>query len=198
MARPRTFDEDRALDAAMLAFWANGYEATSTQDLCAATGLGRSSIYNTFSSKHDLFKRALARYIELMTVPQTALLEDPRTPPLERIRVLFARIVDGEFEQRPEGRSIGCLTVNTIVELAGRDAEAAELVLRDQGLRLASLAAVIAAGQRAGEISARRTPDELARFLNAVIGGMRVAAKGGADRPAVEAIAATALDALAL
>ena len=64
MARPRKFDEGRALDAAMEAFWAAGYEATSTQDLCDATGLGRSSIYNTFKSKHDLFERALARYME--------------------------------------------------------------------------------------------------------------------------------------
>ncbi|MFJ4090754.1 TetR/AcrR family transcriptional regulator [Kitasatospora sp. NPDC089913] len=196
MARPRTFDEGRALDAAMHAFWANGYEATSTQDLCEATGLGRSSIYNTFSGKHDLFKRSLARYIELMTVPQIELLEDPGLPPLERIRVLLARIVEGEFEHRPEGRSIGCLTVNTVVELAGRDPEADAMLVRDQEVRLAALWAAIAAGQLAGGIAGRRAPEELARFVNAVIGGMRVAAKGGADRAAVEAVAATALDAL--
>ncbi|MFJ4673197.1 TetR/AcrR family transcriptional regulator [Kitasatospora purpeofusca] len=196
MARPRTFDEGRALDAAMHAFWANGYEATSTQDLCEATGLGRSSIYNTFSSKHDLFKRSLARYIELMTVPQIELLEDPELPPLERIRVLLARIVETEFEHRPEGRSIGCLTVNTVVELAGRDPEADAMLVRDQEVRLAALRAAIAAGQLAGAIAGRRAPEELARFVNAVIGGMRVAAKGGADRVAVEAVAATALDAL--
>ncbi|SDT79433.1 transcriptional regulator, TetR family [Streptomyces sp. TLI_053] len=196
MARPRTFDEGRALDAAMHAFWANGYEATSTQDLCEATGLGRSSIYNTFSSKHDLFKRSLARYIEVMTVPQIELLEDPGLPPLERIRVLLARIVEGEFEHRPEGRSIGCLTVNTVVELAGRDPEADAMLVRDQEVRLAALRAAIAAGQLAGGIAGRRAPEELARFVNAVIGGMRVAAKGGADRAAVEAVAATALDAL--
>ncbi|NUS02366.1 MAG: helix-turn-helix transcriptional regulator, partial [Nonomuraea sp.] len=59
MARPRTFEEDRAVEAAMRAFWDAGYEATSTQDLCAATGLGRSSIYNTFAGKRDLFERAL-------------------------------------------------------------------------------------------------------------------------------------------
>ncbi|WP_327675989.1 TetR/AcrR family transcriptional regulator [Kitasatospora sp. NBC_00458] len=197
MARPRTFDEDRALDAAMRAFWANGYEATSTQDLCAATGLGRSSIYNTFTSKHDLFKRSLARYIDLMTIPQIALLEDAELSPSERIRTLFDRIVDAEFALRPEGRSVGCLTVNTIVELAGRDPEAAAMVARDQEIRLVALREVLAAGQRSGEIAARRAPGDLARFLNAVIGGMRVAAQGGADRAAVEAVAATALDALA-
>ncbi|MFB6894079.1 TetR/AcrR family transcriptional regulator [Kitasatospora sp. NPDC056327] len=196
MARPRTFDEARALDAAMLAFWANGYEATSTQDLCAATGLGRSSIYNTFTSKHELFKRALARYIDLMTIPQVALLEDPELPPLERIRTLLARVVEGEFERRPEGRSIGCLTVNTIVELSGRDADADAMLARDQEVRLAALRGAIEAGQRSGEIAGRRKAGELARFVNALIAGLRVAAKGGADRAAVEAVAATGLDAL--
>ncbi|MFE7190022.1 TetR/AcrR family transcriptional regulator [Kitasatospora sp. NPDC057541] len=196
MARPRTFDEDRALDAAMRAFWANGYEATSTQDLCEATGLGRSSIYNTFSSKRDLFRRSLDRYNELMTVPQVALLEDVERPPLERIRLLLARVVDGEFAYRPDGRSVGCLTVNTVVEPAGRDPEAAAALARDQEVRLAALEAAIGAGQRAGEIAGRRGAGELARFVNAMIAGMRVAAKGGADRAAVEAVAATAMDAL--
>ncbi|MBH5338284.1 TetR/AcrR family transcriptional regulator [Streptomyces pactum] len=197
MARPRTFDEERALDAAMRAFWANGYEATSTQDLCDATGLGRSSIYNTFSSKHDLFTRALARYIDLTTTPQLELLEDERRPPLERVRTLFVRVLDSEFEARGDGPGVGCLTVNTTVELAGRDARAAEMLERDQARRLAALRAVLESGQRTGEIAATRDAGTLARYLNAVIGGMRVAARGGADRVTLEGIAATALDALA-
>ncbi|MCZ9337074.1 TetR/AcrR family transcriptional regulator, partial [Streptomyces sp. TRM76130] len=90
MVRPRTFDEERALDAAMHTFWEKGYEATSTQDLCEATGLGRSSIYNTFKSKHDLFERALAHYIDTMTTAQLAVLEDTRHCAADRIRDLFA------------------------------------------------------------------------------------------------------------
>lgn len=196
MARPRTFDEERALDAAMRAFWANGYEATSTQDLCDATGLGRSSIYNTFSSKHDLFTRALARYIDLMTTPQLELLQDERVPGLERIRALFTRVIDTEFEVRGDGPSFGCLTVNTTVELAGRDRRAAEMLERDLARRLAALRVAVESGQRAGDITSTRDADALARFLNAVVGGMRVAAQGGADRPTLETIAATAMDAL--
>jgi TetR/AcrR family transcriptional regulator, transcriptional repressor for nem operon len=194
--RPRTFDEDRAVEAAMRTFWANGYEATTTEDLCVATGLGRSSIYNTFSSKHELFRRALLRYVETTTATQLGILEDEGRPPVERLRALFAAVVEGEVATRRDGRSIGCLTVNTTVELAGRDPEATEILERDVERRTVALRLVIDAGQRAGEIASGRDPAALARYLNAVIGGMRVAGQGGADRAVLQSIADTALDAL--
>ncbi|MER0243242.1 TetR/AcrR family transcriptional regulator [Streptomyces sp. HSW2009] len=196
MARPRMFDEERALDAAVWAFWVKGYEATSTQDLCRATGLGRSSIYNTFSSKHELFTRALVRYTEGMTAVQVGILGDVERSARERLRALFELVIDGEFERRVEGRSVGCLTVNATVELAGCDPEVAAILERDLELRLASLREVVEVGQRAGEFSSGRDAESLARFLNAVIGGMRVSAQGGADRAVLEGIAETAFVAL--
>lgn len=196
MPRPREFNEEQALDAAMRTFWANGYEATSTDDLCRATGLGRSSVYNTFTSKHELFKRALVRYTELMTTSQLTLLEDETRAADERLRGLFDAIIAGEVENRRGDRGIGCLTVNTTVELAGRDREAAELLARDQQRRLDALEVVIRAGQRDGRFTSKKEPAELARFVNAVIAGIRVAGQGGADIPTLKAIADTALEAL--
>jgi AcrR family transcriptional regulator len=190
------FDEQRALDAAMHTFWEKGYEATSTQDLCEATGLGRSSIYNTFKSKRDLFERALAHYIDTMTTAQLAVLEDPRRRAADRIRDLFAMVVDGETEHRAGGRGLGCLTVNTTVEMAGRDSRAARLLERDTARRLAVLRAVIEEGRRDGSITSRRDAGALARFVNAAIGGMRISSQGGADRAALESIAEVTLDAL--
>ncbi|MFF4715698.1 TetR/AcrR family transcriptional regulator [Streptomyces eurythermus] len=196
MARPRTFDEEQALDAAMRTFWRKGYEATSTEDLCAATGLGRSSIYNTFKSKRALFQRVLDRYMTTMNAGQLAVLEDPALSGAERIRALFARVLDGDAENRPAGRSLGCLGVNTTVELAGRDAVAAGMLERDTAHRLDALRAVVEAGRRDGSITSSRDAGDLARFLNATIAGLRVSAQGGADRAALDAIAAIALDAL--
>ncbi|MBD3008897.1 TetR/AcrR family transcriptional regulator [Streptomyces sp. 5-10] len=196
MARPRMFDEERALDAAMHTFWEKGYEATSTQDLCEATGLGRSSIYNTFKSKHDLFQRALAHYIDTMTTAQLAVLEDTRHSAVERIRALFAMVIDGETEHRAGGRSLGCLTVNTTVELAARDSQAAGMLERDTARRLTVLRAVIEEGRRDGSITSRRDAGALARFINAAIGGMRISSQGGADRTTLESIAEVSLDAL--
>ncbi len=198
MARPRKFDEEWALDAAMRVFWERGYEATSTQDLCDATGLGRSSLYNTFQSKRDLFGRALARYLDTMTAAQAAVLDDVERPAIDRVRALLAQVVESEAEcQAGSGRALGCLGVNTVVELAARDHEAAAVLERDTMRRLALFRAVMEAGRRDGSITASRDPEALARFLNAMVAGLRVSSQGGAGRAELEAIAETALGALA-
>ncbi|MEU6912998.1 TetR/AcrR family transcriptional regulator [Streptomyces olindensis] len=197
MARPRKFDEERALDAAMRVFWERGYEATSTQDLCDATGLGRSSIYNTFQSKHDLFERALAHYLDTMTAAQTAVLDDLERPAADRVRALLTQVVESEAECRIDsGRALGCLGVNTVVELADRDPAAAAVLERDTARRLAAYRAVLEQGRRDGSITASRDPEALARFLNATVAGLRVSSQGGAGRAELEMIAETAMDAL--
>ncbi|MFC3994281.1 TetR/AcrR family transcriptional regulator [Nocardiopsis sediminis] len=190
MARPKAFDEDRALDAAMRAFWATGYEATSTQDLCAATGLRRSSIYNTFTSKRDLYEAALDRYMADKTAGLVALLEEDR-PLRDKVRDMMWRVVDPG-----PGDPVGCLVVTSTVELAPQDPGIAARLRRDQDRRLEALRAAIDAGRRSGEVDRGRDPAALAHFVVAAISGMQVAAYGGADRATLEAIARTALTAL--
>ncbi|MGY1942282.1 TetR/AcrR family transcriptional regulator [Nocardia asiatica] len=190
MPRPRSFDEERAVDAAMHAFWRAGYEATSTEDLCAATGLGRSSIYNTFISKRDLFGRALRHYMAIKNAATFDLL-DSQARARDKIRALLWQIIEA-----PEGDPLGCLVVNTTIELAPRDPELAAALAADHERRLAALTDVFEAGRRAGDIAADKDPVALAHFVIATIGGMRVAARGGADRETLTAVATTALDAL--
>jgi AcrR family transcriptional regulator len=190
MARPRTFDEDRAIEAAMRAFWSTGFEATSTEDLCEATGLGRSSIYNTFKSKRNLFEKALRRYMESKTASAIELLEST-LPAQEKVRTLLWQSIDTET-----GDPTGCLVVNSMVELAPHDPEIAKQLQRDHGRRLEALRTAIDVGRRDGEIDADKDPLVLAHFIVATISGMRVVARAGADRAALEAIATTALDAL--
>jgi TetR/AcrR family transcriptional regulator, transcriptional repressor for nem operon len=64
MARPREFDENEALDRALEAFWARGYDATSIEDLVATTGVGRASLYAAFRDKEHLFRRVMGRYLD--------------------------------------------------------------------------------------------------------------------------------------
>ncbi|MFI0451078.1 TetR/AcrR family transcriptional regulator [Actinomadura sp. 6N118] len=190
MARPRQFDEERAVDAAMRAFWTAGYEGTSTQDLCEATGLGRSSIYNTFKSKHDLFERALRRYMDGKNAAIFELLEGD-TPAKDKVWALLWQVIEA-----PADDPIGCLVVNSTVELGPHDPAVVAVLRRDLERRLDALTATIEDGQRRGEIGTGKDARELAHFVNATISGLQVAIRGGAGRSALEGIARTALSAL--
>ena len=63
MARPRKFEEPTVVATATELFWRKGYKATTPRDLVEATGLSKSSLYNTFGSKEGLFVRAMEHYI---------------------------------------------------------------------------------------------------------------------------------------
>ncbi|MGW7681502.1 TetR/AcrR family transcriptional regulator [Kribbella sp. NPDC054772] len=191
MPRPRTFDEDRAIDAAMRVFWTSGYEATSTQDLCDATGLGRSSIYNTFSSKRDLFDRALRRYTDRFTADQLEVIQDATLPIKERIR----RILWTAVEPDPDDPS-GCFVINTIVELGPKDAEIIERLDRDHEVKLVALTTAIRAAQAGGELDPDRDAAGLATYIFTVLGGLRVAARRGADADTQRAVVEATLSSL--
>lgn len=61
MGRPRNFNEDEVVDCAASAFGRLGYGACSVDDLVAATGLQRGSLYKVFGSKRGLFERVLRK-----------------------------------------------------------------------------------------------------------------------------------------
>lgn len=188
MGRPRKFEEGRAVQAAMRAFWADGYETTSTQELCTATGLGRSSIYNTFASKRDLFVKALTHYMDDRNARLVQLMEDGERSVRERLRTVL------EWAVAPDDDDpAGCLVVNSTIEFGPHDVDIAERLERHRRQRFALLKAAIEDGMRAGEIDARKDAEALAHFMIATVGGIQVAARGGADRATLQSIADTAM-----
>src|SRR5436190_22147629 len=64
MARPKEFDPQTALTAAMEKFWEGGYEATSLVDLTRCMGVQKASLYATYGDKRKLFITALTQYQE--------------------------------------------------------------------------------------------------------------------------------------
>lgn len=181
---------DTALDAAMRAFWAGGYEATSTQDLCDATGLCRSSIYHTFGSKRELYERALRRYEETRTAGLIELLR-AAGPVRRRIADLFRAVIDAEFSA-----DRGCLSVNALIELGDRDTELVAGARAGVDRVRGELRCAFGAARAAGEVAADRDPAALADFVYAAANGIRVMARAGTDRGCLEAVAETTLAAL--
>lgn len=120
MSGRKQFDEARVLTAAMTAFWRNGYKATSMSDLEEATGLNKSSLYNAYGSKEELYTRCLDRFAELYSVNLVAQLENEDFR--AGIEGFFGMLVD-----RLESREIpkGCLATMAAMELGGGDSAAA-------------------------------------------------------------------------
>jgi TetR/AcrR family transcriptional repressor of nem operon len=141
--------------------------------LVAGTGLGRSSLYNAFGSKHGLYEQALRRY-SAITTSNIALVSEPG-PVRERIRCLLVRIAEDELRDVERN---GCMMANATLELAGRDEIVADIVAQNF-LRLENaLASVLKRAQENGEIGADREPRALARFFVSTIQGLRVYGKG--------------------
>ena len=75
MRRPRECDTTEALNEAMQVFWTKGFEATSLNDLIGAMKLSKSSFYDTFGSKHEVFLAAIEHYKKTVTAQVSAVSE---------------------------------------------------------------------------------------------------------------------------
>ena len=77
MARPKEFDQEKALRKAIRLFSQQGFAATSTDELMRVMGVGRQSMYDTFGDKRELFLRALEMYVMESVQSINAELENP-------------------------------------------------------------------------------------------------------------------------
>ncbi len=115
--RPLAFDPELVLDQAMQVFWRHGFESTSLEDLETATGLSRTSLYNTFGSKRELFERAIDRYQRSLAAEVLAPLEHGH----EGLADLRA-FVDAIARQLADRSAPpGCLMVNSMSEFGDTD-----------------------------------------------------------------------------
>ncbi|MEW2358350.1 TetR family transcriptional regulator [Spirillospora sp. NPDC029432] len=171
MARTKEFDPDAVLRRAMDLFRERGCENTSMADLVEHLGIGRASIYATFGGKRDLYLKALARYREITDGAVLESLSRPG-PALPAVHAL----IDGYArESATDGH--GCMVVNTAVELAPRDPDAARCVEASWSLLETALTSALTRAQKQGELAAEKDPRALARFLLVLFQGMRVLAR---------------------
>jgi len=184
MARPREFDADAALESATRVFWARGFENASLDDLCAATGLNRSSLYAAFGDKRSLYLRALSRYEEGSAARIAAAFAGK---PVQRgLAGFLADLVDAIVEG--PGRR-GCFIGNCAAEMARLDRGAAARVRASLRRVEDGFFAVLAAAKARGEIGREADPRALARFITASVQGLRLFGKANADKAALRDIA---------
>ena len=187
MARPLEFDKHVALEKAMDVFWEKGFEATSLQDLIDAMDLSKSSFYQAFGSKLDLFAATLNHYTDRMAADMAALLE-ASTSGIDFIKKAFMEIV----AQAPLDLGMkGCFLMNTATEFSQRDAEIAVLTKGGMKKFETVFLGAIKKAQSAGEISSDRDPRALAHFLVCNMSGLKTMVKAGAKQADLKAVVNT-------
>ncbi|GAB0104379.1 TetR/AcrR family transcriptional regulator [Nocardia sp. JMUB6875] len=124
MGRPRQFDEQTLLDAAIELFWARGFDTTSVEDVSRATGIGNGSLYGAYGNKRGLFLAAFQRYCDQRARFVREVIESAPGSARSAVRTLCQAVID-DCAAHPDRR--GCLMINSIAHLGTRIPEVAAI-----------------------------------------------------------------------
>jgi AcrR family transcriptional regulator len=189
IGRPRGFDRDVALEAAMLLFWRKGFAATSMSDLCDAMGISSPSLYAAFGSKEALYLEAVEYYARTIGPPVWDKLAEGATA-----RAGIENLLIAWTESLPKSRATpaGCMALLAAVG----DEWPATIVRVVKKVRLEMLGTLRSRLETAvakGELTASTDIDGLSRFYLSVFQGMAVQAKDGATSAELRSVAAAAM-----
>jgi TetR/AcrR family transcriptional repressor of nem operon len=188
MGRPREFDEEAVLDAAVSCFWAQGYEATSIRDLIEKTGITGASLYNAFGDKRALYRKALHHYVEDSIADRMRRCE--KLPSRDAIATFLSEILKRSLGDRQRK---GCMLVNAALDVAPHDPVSRHAVA-DVLVRIERFFfKCVKAGQADGTIRRSLAADDLARHLLGVLMGMRILARVRPERALLEGVVSAAL-----
>jgi AcrR family transcriptional regulator len=191
MARPKEFDREAALAAAMRVFWAKGYDATSTDDLRHAIGIGRQSLYDTFGGKRTLYLEALRRYQDDSVATRIKTLRAAASPlsAIEQFLVAVAR-------ETPTQRAMGCMGVRAICDFGTSDPDVSALGKSAGTVVESALEDTLRKAKAKNEVRSSLNVRAAAQFLQATLTGLKVAARAGSTPNALRGIAEVAVDGL--
>jgi len=175
--RPIAFSPDEAANAAMRVFWARGYEAASTRELLDAMHISRSSLYQTFGNKEQLFLEALKRYRESLIARLNRQLEAAPSA-LAFLEGLFRETGTSAGTERA---ALGCLIFNSASELGQRGDLPSQQAHQCIAVITALFRQAVARAQAEGDIAPDRDADALASYLTMGMAGLRTLLKSGAD-----------------
>lgn len=192
LGRPLEFDPDKAVDIAMEVFWCRGYETTSMTDLLDAMDLSKSSFYQTFGNKQQIFERCLKRYVDTLSTNMEKELNASRSG-----RSFIENMLDtiASTAEQEEGAK-GCLMVNSANEFGQKDSVIATSL--EDGLQLFTKVFIKAVkrAQSEGGISAGADPHVIVNYLHVSISGLRTMIKTGADKKSIKGTVTLILKAL--
>ena len=189
--RPRGYQPEIALGKALDLFRKDGFAATSLDDLSAATGMNRPSLYGAFGDKRELYIKSYARYRADARAAMIDIFSD-ELPIRRRLERIFAVALDIYLSGDAGPR--GCFTVMTAASEAVSDPEIRAMVLEGLSELDKAFTACFRLAKENGELPQTADPVVLARLASATIHSIAVRARARVPRKELEAIVKGAID----
>src|SRR6202790_3572774 len=187
MARPKEFDQEKALGRAIRLFSRQGFAATSTDELMRVMNIGRQSMYDTFGDKRTLFLKALETYVteSVRSINEELEKSGSALAAVQNALVTFA-------ERNDLSSAEGCMGLNAISEFGQRDSEVTRITRNAAQVQRHALMLTLARAKNQGELNPNADLGIMADFFESTLAGIRMAAKAGKKRRALRNIAAFA------
>ncbi len=192
MGRNKAFNEIESIEKAKAIFHQKGYEATSMQDLVDTLGLSRSSIYDTFGDKHNLYCKSLELYSQENAITLSAQAEIVENS-LDYIHYVFNIILE---QIKKDKEKKGCFIVNSVVEFGDSNSDVNKIIQYNNQVFEKMLEKLIIKAQQDRQISKDKNAKLLSKFLFTTINGIRVSAKANSSVKELKAVADFALSQL--
>ncbi|NJC27963.1 TetR/AcrR family transcriptional regulator [Neolewinella antarctica] len=180
MARTKAFDETEVLEKARDLFWKQGYTATSIGDLEKHLGISRSSLYQTFGGKRQLYDKTLAAYQETNFSFLRKHL-DGADGLRSALIDLFTRAAT---QKHPDCQSSarGCYVVNATTEMANFCPDALNFLSKNREQFVAIMEEALARAQVRGMLASDADTTNLANYLFVCYNGLQVVVQTRPDR----------------
>jgi len=184
MSRTEVFNREKVLDKAKNIFWFKGYSGTSMQDLVDETGLNRSSIYNSFGSKMELYLLTLKKYQEDIDELFERANQQNRNA-IETIGLLFLYVLEDVLE---DTEAKGCMLINCQTEMGNQDAHLNALFEAYQERLRSMFQRLVTRGQAEGYIRPDEKSDLLAYYLVNALHGFKISGMNTKDAVTLKSI----------
>jgi AcrR family transcriptional regulator len=192
--RPRAYQPEIALAKALDLFRKDGFAGTSLDDLSAATGMNRPSLYSAFGDKRELYIKSYQRYRADARAAMIDIFRDP-LPIRKRLARIYAAALDIYLSGEAGPR--GCFTVMTAASEAVADPDIRKLVLEGFFELDRAFATCFRLAKENGELPERADPVALAQLASATVHTIAIRARVQVPRGELEAIVKGAIDVMA-
>ena len=191
--RPRAYEPERAIGQALALFRKDGFAATSLDDLSAATGMNRPSLYGAFGDKRALYIKSYQRYRDDYTAAVQEIFKGD-CPVRDRLRRIYDVALDIYLLGGDAPR--GCFTVMTVASDAIADPEIRSMIQEALGALDGAFARCFKTAVEKGELPATADVATLSQMASATLYALAIRSRAGVPRGELEAFAAGAVDLL--